>query len=134
MRAVAEEQLSVFLKNRPGVVAELCTALMDREVNIRALTVLETIDVGTLRMVVDNAPLAKEVCRDVGAAYVEVPVVALCLPNNAGAFGKAAQYFGEFGINIEYVYVTASSTSDQSLAIFRVSDQQRALEIEFKFE
>lgn len=132
MRARAEEQISAFLKNRPGIVADLCTALNERHINIRALTVLETVDVGTLRMVTDNTELAKQVLSETGAAYVVVPVLSIVIPNRPGAFARIASGFARHGINIEYVYATALGGDGDTLAIFRVSDIERAIEIEFE--
>ncbi len=131
MRAIAEEQISAFLENRPGVVANMCAAMTEREVNIKAMTVLDTKDVGTLRMVVDNLKAAQEALTDAGAAFILVPVVVVPIPNRPGAFAMVARTFADAGINIEYVYVTAVTEQAPSLAIFRVSDTDKALEIEF---
>ncbi|MFQ5461435.1 MAG: amino acid-binding protein [Phycisphaerae bacterium] len=131
MRAIAEQQISAFLANSAGVVANLCAALTERGVNIKALTVLDTVDVGTMRMVVDNLPIAKEALSDAGAAYVEVPVIAIPIPNKPGSFAKIARILANAKINIEYIYATAMPGTEHTLGIFRVSDHKAALEIEF---
>ncbi len=131
MRAIAEQQISAFLANSAGVVANLCAALTERGVNIRALTVLDTVDVGTMRMVVDNLPIAKEALSDAGAAYVEVPVIAIPIPNKPGSFAKIARILANAKINIEYIYATVMPGTEFTLGIFRVSDHKAALEIEF---
>jgi len=131
LRAIAEQQISAFLANSAGVVANLCAALTERGVNIRALTVLDTVDVGTMRMVVDNLPIAKEALSDAGAAYVEVPVIAIPIPNKPGSFAKIARILANAKINIEYIYATVMPGTEFTLGIFRVSDHKAALEIEF---
>lgn len=131
MRAIAEEQISAFLENRPGVVANMCAAMTERKVNIKAMTVLDTKDVGTLRMVVDDLKGACEALAEAGAAYVLVPVVVVPIPNRPGAFAMVARTFADADINIEYVYVTAVTGQAPSLAIFRVSDTEKALQIDF---
>jgi len=131
LRAIAEQQISAFLANSAGVVANLCAALTERGVNIKALTVLDTVDVGTMRMVVDNLPIAKEALSDAGAAYVEVPVIAIPIPNKPGSFAKIARILANAKINIEYIYATAMPGTEHTLGIFRVSDHKAALEIEF---
>jgi len=131
LRAIAEQQISAFLANSPGVVANLCAALTERGVNIKALTVLDTVDVGTMRMVVDNLPIAKEALSDAGAAYVEVPVIAIPIPNKPGSFAKIARILANAKINIEYIYATAMPGTEHTLGIFRVSDHKAALGIEF---
>jgi len=134
VRAVQEEQISAFLENKPGVVANLCAALTEREVNIKAMTVLDTKDIGTLRLVVDNLPEAQKALKEAGAAYILVPVVAVNIPNTPGMFGKIAREFADNEINIEYVYATVGSSESSSLAVFRVSDCNKALTVNFSEE
>ncbi len=131
MQAKPEQQISAFLANKPGVVAHLCAALAERGVNILAMTVLDTVDVGTMRMVVDNVDVAREALDNAGAAYVEVPVIAIPIPNSEGGFARIARTLAAAAINIEYVYATTVPGTDHSLGIFRVSDQQAALELDF---
>lgn len=131
MRPRAERQISAFLANKPGVVARLCAALADRDVNILAMTVLDTVDVGTMRMVVDNMDVAREALNSAGAAYVEVPVIAIPVPNEEGGFAKIAGVLAASNINIEYFYCTSVPGTDFSLGIFRVSDHEAALDLDF---
>lgn len=131
MQATAENQISAFLANKPGVVADLCSALTEHHINIRAITVLETIDIGTLRLIVDDVEAAKEALREAGAAFVVVPVITIPIANKPGEFARIARTIANAGINIEYVYATAVPDSDRSLGIFRVSDCERALALHF---
>lgn len=131
MRAVADEQLSAFLANRPGMIAGLCQHLAEAGVTIRAMAVLDTVDIGTVRMVVDNVEAAKAALNRAGAAYVSVPVLCVPIPNRPGGFGAIAASLGQRNINIEYFYATASGESGFALGVFRVSDRERALDIDF---
>lgn len=132
VRATADEQISAFLANKPGVLADLCSALTERQVNIRAMSVLDTVDIGTFRMLVDNVTIAKEALREAGAAYVVTPVITIQIPNKPGAFARIARALGNAGINIDYVYATAQQGTDHSLGVFRISDPKAALDIEFE--
>ena len=133
MRATAAEQLSVFLENRRGIVADICAALTEREIHIRGLTVLDTHDISTLRMVVDNPELAKDVLGPMGkgAAVMSVPVITVKISNKHGAFARVTRKFADAGINIEYVYATVGPEAEHTVGVFRVSDQEAALQIEF---
>jgi hypothetical protein len=132
VRAKAEEQISAFLANKPGVVANLSAGLADHGVSIKAMTVLDTVDIGTVRMVVDNVDLAKKALNEAGAAYVNVPVITIPIPNKKGAFARIARTLAEHQINIEYFYATAGVGGETTLGVFRVSDHKKALEIEFQ--
>ena len=131
MRATAATQISAFLANTPGVVAHLYASLAEHGVNVQAMTVLDTVDIGTMRMVVDDVDLAKRTLDAAGAAYVEVPVLSVAIPNAAGGFARIARALAGAHINIDYFYATASHGSNHTVGIFRVSDRDAALEIDF---
>jgi hypothetical protein len=132
--AKPETQLSAFLANQPGVVARLCDALAEKGVNILAMAVLDTVDIGTMRIVVDDLEVAKASLDEVGAAYVEVPVITIPIPNTQGGFGHIARVLAAANINIEYVYATSIPGTEYSLGIFRVSDRDAALELDYEME
>ena len=132
MRATSTTQISAFLENTPGVVARLCDALLEDDIDIRAMTVLDTVDVGTMRMVVDDVEKAKASLTKAGAAYVEVPVLSVELENEPGAFALVARKLAAHNINIDYFYTTAAKDTDHTLAIFRVSDAEAAQDIDFE--
>lgn len=131
MKATEEMQISVFLSNHPGVVADLCSALARADVNIRALNVLDTVDIGTMRMIVSDPEKAKKALADTAVAYVLVPVVSLALPSRTGSFGEVARIMANAGVNIEYVYSSMLPDADRALGIFRVSDVDTALKLDY---
>ncbi len=131
MRATAEKQISAFLKNKAGVVADLCDELSNHGVNIKAMTVLDTVDIGTTRMIVDDVEAAMRALRVKGAAFVVVEVVTIPIANKPGAFARVARKLANAGVNIEYFYATAMPGTERSLAVFRLSDYERALELDY---
>jgi hypothetical protein len=131
VHGVKETQISVFLANTPGIVARLCQSFTDANVNIKALTVLETKDIGTMRLIVDNIERAKDALKGSDAAFVTVDVMALEIPNEPGAFARIAGQMAAAGVNIDYVYASAITGSDKTLGVFRVSDLDTALKMRF---
>ncbi len=131
IKASKEEQLCAFLANKPGMVASLCTGLMEYGVLIKAMAVLDTHDIGTVRMVVDDVDRAKEALDQAGAAYVSVPVITIAIPNTKGGFAKLAHLLASKNINIEYFYSTAMPGTDYTLGVFRIEDYGSVLELEF---
>ena len=124
------EQITVFLENRPGVLADLCAYLSDRGINIRAMGVLDDPDTGTVRLIVDNPEPPKNVLAD-GVAYASASCLALEMPNNPGGFGGVARTLSLAGINIDAIYASALPGAATSLGIFRVSDLDRALSLDW---
>lgn len=132
LRATIETQLSAFLANRSGIIADFCGALAERGVNIRAICVLDSVDIGTVRMIVDDVDRAKAALDTAGAAYVEVPVITVEIPNTPGSFARLARSLAVRGINIEYFYTTGTPSATHTLGVFRVSDTEGAAAIEFE--
>jgi hypothetical protein len=130
------EQISVFLENRPGVIAEVCNALIDQDINIAALTVLDTFDIATMRLVVDRPDAAKEALRTAGAAYVAVPVLGVTMPNVPGALGLFGERIASAGVNVEYMYASSIPDTGSVFAIVRVrdTDMEKVLELDFDFQ
>jgi len=133
-RAQPATQISIFLENRAGVVSDLADSLAERDVNIKALTVLDTHDVGTMRMVVEDHDQAINVLKEYGAAYMEIPVLTIEMPNKPGGFAHIARILADAGVNIEYVYGAATPGTDRTLGVFRVNNVDRALSLSFDHE
>lgn len=130
------EQISVFLENRPGVIAEVCNALIDQDISIAAVSVLDTFDIATMRLVVDRPDAAKEALRTAGAAYVAVPVLGVTMPNVPGALGLFGERIANVGVNIEYMYASSIPDTNSVFAIVRVRDvdMEKVLELDFDFQ
>jgi len=134
VHAKKEEQISVFLKNRPAVLADLCEALNRANVNIRAISVLESYDIGTIRLVVDNVGIAEEALAEFGAAFIVVPVITIDIPNERGSLARVSRALGKASVNIEYLYATATPGVDHTVVVIRVDDMdlEKALTLDFK--
>jgi hypothetical protein len=101
---VSVPQLSVFVENKPGHLAETLATLAAAGVNIHSFTIAETIDYGILRLVVDKVDDAKQALEQAGYAVVEHPVVRTVLPDQPGSLAAVVRLVSETGLDIEYVY------------------------------
>ena len=95
-----QTQFSVFLVNKPGVLAAVTTALAKAKVNIIALTLMDSMEHGVLRIVCDNAGAARDVLGRCHDRWTETDVLVLELPNEPGAFAAvvAEGVFGDVGL------------------------------------
>ena len=114
-------QLAVFLDNRPGMLARLCKALAKQEINIIALSMLDTVDHAIIRMVVDKPDEAKRLLEKLPVMVQVRDVIFLDLPNQVGALAQLAERLTEAGINLEYAYSAGSATGPAGL-ILRTND------------
>ena len=97
-------QLSVFVENKPGHLADTLATLVVGGVNIMSFTIADTNDYGILRLVVDQVELAKMALGEAGYMVVEHPVVRTVLPDRPGSLAAVVRLVSESGLDIEYIY------------------------------
>ncbi len=122
-----EKQISIFLENKPGVMANVCKALGAYDINIRGISVSDTVDHAVVRLIVDNPRKAVHVLGEHGALVVETDVLAVKLDDKPGALAKLASKFARGKINIEYAYGTSDDTD--ATVFIRVSDVKKAAQL-----
>jgi hypothetical protein len=124
---MVETQLSLFLKNKPGVLADVCKTLTDYEVNIRGMSVSDTVDHAVVRLVVDNPQKASHSLGEHGVLVVETDVLQVNLANKPGELAKIARKLARGKVNIEYAYGTSNGA--QATIYLRVSDTKKGLQV-----
>jgi hypothetical protein len=123
-------QLAISLVNRPGMLARICQALAEAQINIHALTVIEVWgENSTVRIVVSDAERATTALRQAGITAMETDVLMIEARNKPGALAAIAERLAAAGINIEYAYLSASEGADTSCMIVRPSDVEKAQQI-----
>jgi hypothetical protein len=119
-------QFSVFLVNKPGVLAQVTRALAEAKLNLVAMTLVDSQEHGVLRMVVENEPEARKVLAKLNLPMTETEVVCLDLSNRPGALADVAQLLGENHININYAYCTSGAPGGRTTGVFKVADLNKA--------
>ncbi|MFB3854602.1 MAG: ACT domain-containing protein [Vicinamibacterales bacterium] len=116
-------ELNLRLQNTPGALARVCEALAQEHVNIVALSLEAS---GALRLIVDNHVHAAGVLRSRHHHVEERDVLFTLAPNGPGAIAGLARLLSEEGVNLEYMYTTASDSDAMSTIVAGVPDVQRA--------
>lgn len=120
-------QISVFLENKSGRLAEVARVLGDNKVNMRALCVADTADFGVLRMVVDQPDQAFKVLQDNGFAASKTDVIAAEVPDKPGGLADILEILSNLDINIEYMYCFVERAGTAAIDIFRVEQVDEAI-------
>ena len=132
---MAIEQVTVFIENQPGKLAELLLFLAQQGIDLRAYSVAETQDFGVMRMIVRDTGKALEALKGSGYIARKNDVLGVIIPDEVGSAVKSVQLLNDAGINIEYTYAFAlprvhrNGSMDPSGAAFvllRVDDNARA--------
>ena len=121
-----ETQLSAFLENRAGVLAEMAADLARQGISIRALTVANLGDHAVVRLVVSEPQKALHLLGDRGVLVVSSSVLALDMPDEAGALAGVAKRLGRAGVNIEYAYGSGPAEGGKAVIYLHVSDLKKA--------
>lgn len=122
-------QFSVFLVNKPGVLAAVTGEFSRAHVNMIALTLMDSYEHGVLRVVCDNPDKAREVLGRTHDQWTETEVIVVELRNEPGAFAAVAQKLADEHINISYAYATAGARGGRTNAVFKVADVKKALKV-----
>mgnify|MGYP005842179289 CR=1 FL=1 len=120
------KQISVFLQNRPGTLAELTKILLDNDINMRALTVADTADYGIIRIIVDDPNKTLKILKAHKYLVSETEVIAVETADKPGGLYDIAATLGERNVNIDYLYTTLKQ--GKAIMIIRVSDIETALD------
>lgn len=119
-------QFGVMLENRPGVLAEACSELAAKAVNIQAIMLPDARGLGFVRMVVNNPETARKVFDGMKFKYVEEEVFAARLSDRPGALGRVTRKLAEHKVNVDYAYGSIEKGAPKALIILAVSDLKKA--------
>lgn len=125
--ATTVREFSVFLENKPGRMAQVCTAISQEKVNITALAVSERKERSVLRLVTEDANKTRLVLRNLNLPFDEHDVLLVEIRNQPGAVAQVCEVLAEEHINIEYTYCSSGVKNGKAIGIFRVSNLPKAL-------
>ena len=123
------EQISVFLENKPGALAEVTRILGESGVNIRALSLADTKDFGILRLIVNDNEKALEILGRKGLTVRKTEVVAVEVPDRPGGLAEILRVLFEADINVEYLYAFVQKSGENAIIIFRFDETDRAISV-----
>ena len=118
-------QISVFLENRAGQLAEITGILAENQVDLRAISIAETADYGVLRMIVDNAEKATSILMQHGYLLSMTPVLVIAVPDQPGGVAPVLAALAEGNIDIEYMYSLFTHVAGKSYIVFRVAEAEK---------
>lgn len=122
------EQISVFIENKSGRLAEVTRILGEAGINIRTLSLADTSDFGILRLIVNDAQKAKDVLKERGFTVSRNEVVAVEIPDRPGGLAQLLQVLDAETINVEYMYAFVERSGENAVMIFRFEETGRAIE------
>lgn len=123
------EQISIFLENKAGRLAEVTTIIADAGINIRALAMADTSDFGVLRLIVNDNKRAEETLKNHGFTVGITEVVAVEVPDQPGGLQNILAILHRAGLNVEYMYAFVQQSGNNAVMIFRFDHIDTAVKI-----
>jgi hypothetical protein len=121
------DQISIFLENKSGRLAEVTRVLGNAGINVRALSLADTSDFGILRLIVNDSARAVEVLKQNQFTVSMTQVVAVEVADRPGGLAHILDILQKENINVEYMYAFVERSSDNAVIIFRFDDIDKAI-------
>lgn len=118
-------QISIFLENRAGQLAQVTRVLADNGIDMRAISIAETTDYGVLRLIVDDAQRATNILLANGFILSMTPVHVVAVPDEAGGLAPVLEALAEGNLDIEYMYSLFTHQDGKAYMVFRNSDEEK---------
>ena len=123
-----QTQFSVFLVNKPGVLASVTKMLAEDGVNVIAMAMMDSVENGVLRFICDAPDTARLTLARTEEHWSETDVLVVMMSNETGTLAKAAQLLSTEHLSVAYAYITGGAGDGITNAVFKVSDTARAVE------
>ena len=118
-------QISVFLENRAGQLAEITGLLAASGVDLRAINIAETADYGVVRLIASDPQRASALLLEHGFILTMTPVAAVSVPDQPGGLAAVLSVLSRADIDVEYMYSVFGQQKGRAYMIFRVGDIDR---------
>ncbi|MFQ9516321.1 MAG: ACT domain-containing protein [Eubacterium sp.] len=118
-------QISVFIVNKPGNLADLTSFLAENNIDLRAVEVADSSDYGIIRLIVNDPFNTLTLLKDHDWICKITPVIGVKIPDTPGAMAKVMGTLATEDISVDYVYAFLSREAEDALMIFRVQDNDK---------
>lgn len=127
------KQFSIFMVNKPGVLAQILSEFAKSKNNIIAMTMMDSIEHGVMRVIFSDHGKAKDVLAKLNMPYNETDVLCVNLDNKSGALADVAEKLTKSHINISYAYCTAGARGGKTTGVLKVANVDKAMKVLAQF-
>jgi len=128
MNSLVCRQLTVAIENQPGRLAAIGRTLATHDINIKDLSINDTVEQGVVRLITSDPARARALLTGAGLYVIEADVVVIDLRDIPGTLARVTQALADVGVNIEYAYGSEDANEQKLRLILKVSNVTRAVE------
>ena len=129
MKFAIKRQLTVALENYPGRLAAVSKVISEHHINIEAISLIDNIEQGVIRLIVNEPAICKNLFVQVGFYVIEADVIVLELNDSPGQLTQITEALAKAKINIEYTYGSTMRPEEKMRLMVKVSDLNNASKI-----
>lgn len=122
-------QFSIFMVNKPGVLAQVLGEFARAKINVIALTMMDSVEHGVMRIIFEDPEKAVEILSKLNMPYNQTEVLCVNLTNQPGALASVAERLARSHINIAYAYCTAGAKGGRTTGVLKVADVKKAMRL-----
>ena len=122
-------QFSIFMVNKPGVLAQVLGEFAQAKINIVAMTMMDSSEHGVMRIIFEAPRKAENLLKKLNMAYSRTEVLCVNITNKSGALAKIVTKLSHNHINISYAYCTAGAKGGRTTGVLKVADVKKAMKI-----
>jgi hypothetical protein len=122
-------QFSIFMVNKPGVLAQVLGEFARAKINVIAMTMVDSEEHGAMRVVFGAPDKAREMLMKLNMPFAETEVLCVNLANKSGALASVAEKLARAHINISYAYCTAGAKGGRTTGVLKVADVKKVMKV-----
>lgn len=123
------KQISVFLPNQRGTLADLTELLAANQIDIRAISVFDTEEFGILRLIVDDPERCVEILKTEGLVAKISQALAIEPEDSPGTLNRIFRLLADGGINIEYIYSYVMRKTEMPYIVLKLDQQEKGVQV-----
>ena len=122
-------QFSIFMVNKPGILAKILGEFARAKINITALTMMDSVEHGVMRVIFEEPDRARDILTKLNMSYNETQVLCITLTNRSGALAAVTEKLARNHINISYAYCTAGAKGGRTTGVLKLADVKKAMKV-----
>ena len=123
------KQISIFVENKPGRLAEITEIIAKNDINIRALSVADTTHFGILRIILDDPEMVQRVLKEAGLTVSITSVITAAIKDRPGGLAEVLKLFAAHDIQIEYMYAFIAKSENEAYVVMRIENEEEAVKL-----